>query len=265
MVRRCLASLASLFVTATVCYMMRHERPHGADWVVAGPMLAVPAIAAALIWSRRITAQLAARGIWWAFVLGGGLLSVGAPPTELRQMGCAMVAGAAGALLAAGGGGLREGGGAFRPVAFRGTLTLSLVLAIADAGTLLWVGLLALMANRMPWFLLLVPFMAAGVIGLLRLRTWGLILSLVCNLLVAILAATRVLALPDPLRGLYVSTATLQLVVPLPMLITLVRRRAPGPDRWQRARPAAATVALLGIAGLCLYAGLIHQGALLGF
>jgi hypothetical protein len=108
----------------------------------------------------------------------------------------------------------------------------------------------------------MVPPMAAGVIGLLRLRTWGLILSVGSNLVVAVLALARVLYLPGPLRALFVGTAILQLIIPIPMLVTIVRGRAPGPDRWRRTKRAVWTAAIVGLAGFSVYGAYIHHGLL---
>jgi hypothetical protein len=170
----------------------------------------------------------------------------------------------AAALLLAGRAGLDAASGRFRPVAFRGTLVLSLVLALADAGSLsfctfgtamsgwrdagaaLALGALALLA-------------CVGVVGLLRLRTWGLLVALASNLLVGTLALTGALPLPPPLRWLFMGTAGLQLIVPLPMLVTIVRRRPPPPDRWQRFRSVATTVAILGLAAFVAYAGIVRE------
>jgi hypothetical protein len=160
----------------------------------------------------------------------------------------------AGALLAAGRSGLEEGEGRFRPVAFRGTLMLALVLAMADTGALLWIGSGNLMFDHRPSALLVAVPMLLGVVGLLRLRTWGLIVSLASNILMVVLGLTRVLYLPGPLRGLFVGTAILQLLVPLPMLVTIARGRAPGPDRWRAAKTVATTAVIAGIASLSVYA-----------
>jgi len=134
-------------------------------------------------------------------------------------------------------------------------LTLALVLAIADTGALLWFGFGTAVFDGHPAILLVVPLMIAGVVGLLRLRTWGLIAGIVSNLLVAILAATRVLDLPGPLRTLFIATATLQLLVPLPMLVTIARRRPPSdPERWRRLKAWGAPAAIVGIAAVSVFA-----------
>jgi hypothetical protein len=259
--RGVLASLASATFASALYHLIAGE--HGGrllERAFLDSVIVVPAVAAGLIWLRPIAAQLLARGAWWSFLLGGGLLSVAARD-DVARFGFLAVACNGIALLAAGRTGLgegAEGAGRFRPVAFRGTLILALVLAIADTGAFLWMGSGTAMFGGHPSLLIMAMPMAVGVLGLLRLRTWGLLLSLASSLLVAILGSTGVLYLEGPLRTLFVSTACLQLLVPLPMLVSIWRGRSPGPDRWQRAKARATTTVIAGIAGVSLYAAFVH-------
>jgi hypothetical protein len=189
-------------------------------------MVAAPAVAAGAIWIRRTELQLLSRGTWWALLLASILITSSSSRPETIHFGACLVSCTAVALVAAGNTGL-EPRGRFQPVAFRGTLVLSLMLAIADAGALLLFGVGHFMFDHSYGVLLLVVPMVAGVIGLLRLRTWGLLVSLGSNILVASLVSSQVVDLPVPLRWLYVATAGAQLLVPLPMLITIIRRRRP--------------------------------------
>jgi hypothetical protein len=245
------------FASALFHAIMPEPGPHGAERVFLASVIVVPAVAAGLIWLRPIAAQLLARGAWWSFLLGGGLLSVAARDIA-AHFGFLAVACSAIALLAAGRTGLDEGAGRFRPVAFRGTLILALVLAMADTGAFIWMGSGTAMFGGHPSLLIMALPMAVGVVGLLRLRTWGLLLSLASNLLVAILGSTGVLYLDGPLRALFVTTACLQLIIPLPMLVSIWRGRSPGPDRWRQAKTLATTTVIAGIAGLSLYASFVH-------
>src|SRR4029077_10821250 len=109
-------------------------------------------------------------------------------------------------LLSAGRVGLEESSsGRFRPVAFRGTLMLALVLAMGDAGAFSWIGLMQLIEARKVGLIVFAPPMIAGVIGLLRLRTWGLLVSVACNVAVAVAANTRLLYLSDQIRALFIA------------------------------------------------------------
>ena len=62
----------------------------------------------------------------------------------------------------------------------------------------------------------------------------------------------------------YISSAVAQLIVPLPMLVTIAARRAPGPDRWRRARTVGATCVILALAGVSACWSVLHL-RVLGF
>jgi hypothetical protein len=223
--------------------------------------VAVPFVAGALIWLPRLPAQLLARGAWWSMLLFGALLSLTADMTD-RHSGARVAICAAIGLLASGSIGL-ENRGRFAPVAFRGTLLVALVLAMADAGGFLWFGTGNAVYMHSWSVLAMVPAMVIGVVGLLQLRVWGLIVSLATNAAIAVLALTHVLALPSPLRELFVGSAVLQLVVPLPMLVAIVRHRAPPADAWRRTKAIVPAVIIAAIAGLSIYAAYVHHGRLL--
>jgi hypothetical protein len=201
--------------------------------------------------------QLLGRGLWWSLLLLGGLMA--ASGGQERVGGSLMALGSAAAVLLAGAPSQNDGSDRFAPVAFRGTLTLALVLAMADAASFLWLGLANAIFTRHLAMILLVPPMVAGVVGLLRLRTWGLLVSLGANVLVATLALTGVLTSAGELRILFASTAIVQLLVPVPMLITIIRRRAPGPDRWVTFRAVGSRLVIVGIAGLALYTAFLNK------
>jgi hypothetical protein len=262
--RRFLASLASVTFASALYHVIPAQHGPPLERAFFYSLIGVPLIAAGLVWLRPIAAQLLARGAWWSFLLGGGLMSIGAPH-EVARFGCVIVACNAVALLAAGRTGLGEGPGSFRPVAFRGTLLLALVLAIADTGAFVWMGSGTAMFTGRPSLLIMAVPMAVGVIGLLRLRTWGLLVSMASNLLVVILGLGGVLYLEGPLRALFVSSACLQLLIPLPMLVTIWRGRTPGPDGWRRAKAVVSSGVIAGIAGVSLYAAYVHAAPLFRF
>jgi hypothetical protein len=258
------ASLASALVAGVMLsgFVQVRDLP-SVRLLLLGLVVIAPLGAAVSIWSRRLPAQLLARGTWWSYLLASSLLTCVDDPA-LRHLAGLTAGATALALLAAGREGLEVGTGKFQPVAFRGTLTVALVLAMADTGALLWLGLVTLLRYDYR-LILMVPLMVTGIVGLLRLRTWGLLAGMAANVLVATLAATRVLGLPDPLRGLFIGTALLQLLVPLPMLVAIVRRRPPPTDRWPRGKGAIVTATIVAIAGFGVYAGLVRQSALVTF
>lgn len=229
--RRGLATVASLLLSAVLLGRLLstlQSAYRAGELAFTLLLIATPAVGGSLVWARKLPAQLLARGTWWSFLLMGGVVAA-VGHGDARHVGLAMSGCSAVALLAAGGLGLDVGDRRFQPVAFRRTLLLALVLAMADTGALLWLGLGNAIFEGRPSVLLLVPFMIAGVVGLLRLRTWGLIVSLASNAALVTLALCDVVYLPDPVRPLFVATALLQLGVPLPMLVSIVserRRRA---------------------------------------
>jgi hypothetical protein len=255
--RRTLASVASLGVALALLRIFTSEPGDlgNGRWLPALALIAAPVTGGAAIWSRRLALQLLARALWWSLLLFGGLLSLLGP----NSTGAIIACGSATALLGAGNTAL-DTDGRFRPIAFRGTLMLALVLAMADAASFLWFGLAQAIAGeavRLIWF---VPPMIAGVVGLLRLRTWGLLVSLTCNLVFVVLATGGALDLPKELKALFVGTAVAQLLVPVPMWITIVRRRVPSPNGWERPKKIASTIVIAAIAVISVVSALGQLG-----
>jgi hypothetical protein len=267
--RRAVASAASLTLAAAIFWSLRHEILVGwshvrwQDLLLVGATGGLPLLAAALIWSDRLAAQLLARGCWWCYFALGVVVSIGVGADGGREPTFGVLCMAA-ALVAAGGSGLDgAAAGRFKPVAFRGTLLISLVLAIADATSLMAFGVVLLHDGHLAAPLFLGALLAVGVVGLIRLRTWGLLVSLGANVVVGALALAGHEPFRNGLRVLYLCTTALQLVIPLPMLVTLVLRRAPPADRWRRAKSVAVSFAVVGLAALSAYAAFFHDGPLL--
>ncbi len=262
--RRLTACVASIAVGALLFHMLEDGSGRLSERLFVHSVIAVPVVAAVLIWSGALVSQLLARGAWWSLLLVGGLISLTGGHSE-RPLGAVIAICTAVALLAAGGTSMTESRGRFAPVAFRGTLLVALVLAIADTGAFTWFGTgNAIFGGRIS-VLLPVPMMIAGVIGLLRMRTWGLIVSLCTNLSIAILAVSRVLFLPGPMRALFIGTAVLQLLVPIPMLIAIVRGRAPSPDSYRRTKLILPGAMILAIVGVSVYAAFVYRRAVWQF
>jgi hypothetical protein len=257
--RRALACLASIAIGVKMFLFVRPFSRHLAENLFDIGTLAIPVVAAALVWIDRLPAQLLARGAWWSIMLLGLLLAMtghGEAPTGTFVAACA-----AGALLAAGATGLGSRG-KFAPVAFRGTLLVSLVLAIADTGAFTWYGAGLATFEHNYWMVCIVVPMAIGVVGLVRLRTWGLIVNALTNAAIIALVGERVLPLMSPLRELFMCSAAIQLALPVPMLIAIVRGRAPNPDAWRRTKTIAPIAIIVAIAAFSAVAAFAFHGRL---
>jgi hypothetical protein len=262
--RRLVASGASLALGIRFYQLVTSAHSNAREQVFYAATVAIPVVAAGLIWSSKLPAQLLARGAWWSMLLAATLLAM-TSGSELGHVGGFTALMSALALLAAGRTGL-DRADRFAPAAFRGTLLVSLVLAMADTGAFAWFGTGNAMFDHSWSVLMMLPPMLAGVIGLLQLRTWGLIVSLTTNLAIAILAKAHVLDLVSPLRELFIGSALLQMLVPLPMIVAIVRGRAPSPDAWRRVKRIAPIVVIAVVASaatLAVYAGYLHHGRLL--
>jgi hypothetical protein len=198
--------------------------------------------AAGLVHLRSLGAQMLARGVMWALLLLGALLAQLEGP-DGPGVGALIGGACAGALLFLGGRGLDAASPRFAPIAYRGTLTAALTLAMADTLSLVFWSLAAIDSNEVGvgvGLLGCAALMAIGIAGLYRLRTWGLAVNIAANLLIAGLVGSGALDTPSELTALLLTTAALQLLVPLPMLVGIVRRRPPA---LTAARSRAATVA----------------------
>ena len=133
----------------------------------------------------------------------------------------------------------------FTPVAFRGFLILALIMAFADAQTLMFSALTqasyaftgARGAELLPFAgptLLAALIMGLNVWGLLRLKTWAMLLNIVANLVIARLALTQVLSVNMFVAASLAVTAGIQLMLPVPILAAWIGDREAGGAGWQR-------------------------------
>lgn len=183
---------------------------------------------------RRLDTQMLVRAIAWSNLVIGVLVSVW-DFQEFALAGVPIALGSGVALLALGGHGLGMSGRWFRPVAFRMQLLIALVMAMADAETLLFSGIVEAagmrLASTRPDYLAMVALgvlttpalLAAAVMllavwGLLRMRTWAFLLNLVANLVIAGLALWGALELTLPVAGALSITAVIQLLLVVPIL-----------------------------------------------
>jgi hypothetical protein len=192
--------------------------------ILALPLAAI-LLSMGLVRSTSAGGQMLLRALLWSSALLGALVNViepGVVPVTAAVAG--VVAG--GALLI-----LRQHGleperytGAFAPVAHRGVLTLMMILAVADAQTLVaW-------TNGSYWYHPAAGIcglaMVVGIIGLSRLELWGLLLSALMSLGIAIAALSGWLELPFGVVAMISGTAGTQVVLAA-VVLRSVRRGTP--------------------------------------
>jgi hypothetical protein len=113
------------------------QRPKVAIWVPVGLLV----LSVAFVHHRAVGSQILARSVWWANLVLGLLLSIAGGASAGRSLGATLVLAGGAPLLAMGSSGLDEDDrSAFRPVAFRTTLMLAMMMAVADAQALLFWG-----------------------------------------------------------------------------------------------------------------------------
>jgi hypothetical protein len=231
----------------------------GSDrWKVAAPLAAL-AVAAAVIHLPRLGPQLLARAAWWSNLVVGVLLCVLGGSSE-RDWGFALAVLCGGALLVAGGQGLAEAGEreARAPAAFRGSLLLLMVLALADAQTFLLMGILSddhgHRADAMVLFTGAAA-LACGFVGLYRLAVWGAVVNVAASVVLLSLSIVGAFQWKDN-RPTVGALAGLQVVCAAPMLVSLALHRPLLPRTSARFRSVvttAAIVAVIVLGGLSAY------------
>jgi len=153
--------------------------------------------------------------------------------------------------------------GPFAPVAFRGVLTLSMVLTLVDATILvvMAVGMLDVRPLVVAFVLVLIAE------GLFRLKVWALFLTWVANPLVVAGMTLVGMSLmrsrmplrtdPDVMLGqvlthgtlLLIVTTLVQLVLPIPVVEAMIRGRVVARPRLARALRALVPIVLWGAVG----------------
>ena len=191
------------------------SRPPTGVVIVAGLLVVSPL----LNFAPSLLPQLLARALWWQSALLGLLVTL---DQHQPESALAMFVGSAVAIAAAGTAGLWNETRSFVPVAFRRTLLLSLILALADFEALALYGSIFL-EERSSYGQTIPFFVAAGamgvsIFGLYRLKLWGLAACLVCNVAIAGCALTGVFDLPGVLVAGLTATAVAQVLLPLPLV-----------------------------------------------
>jgi hypothetical protein len=235
----------------------------GDDWSMAALDLIVGllcVVGGLALRGRSTGAQIFARGAIWSSavfqVLFIHLLSYGSP----GGMSDSVLVITAGCVIAAclslhfAGRPDHHSSSDFQPVAHLGTLTVALILAVADTLSLLFWGGLAAQGGAMDSAFGLIGFgalMGLGVYGLLRMRTRALLLNLVSNILIASVEALGIIDV-GPLALVLITTAGLQLLVVMPILATILRPGLRAPAWVQAVAQRIPWASLLAVAALAL-------------
>lgn len=242
-----LAIAACVLLAWVVSMVANPITPTVCPWVTPGSVARYGAVhvmgsllgAALAVLGRGPGAYLVARALWWSSMLaaGAGLwLEPGTLPLLLPVMA---IGSAICVWVLAHDDRIVPPGEAFDLVAHRTTMTLVMILALADVETLM----MAALNHEHPDEARYLPLALGGAVGmgialwgLYRLRTWGLLLNLGLNLVIAGLGLMGGLLYDPGFAYLLAGTAVAQLGLSTPLLVTLVRRRRPPPARASRGR-----------------------------
>ena len=224
-----------------------------------------------LAWSLRlmrlrdIGSQMLARAVLWSSVVVGALVAANFMLEVERVVGAGIAVACASALLALGSRGLDEPapGDVFAPDRFRGKLLLALVMASADALTLLFSGAMQLRVGMDGWNLLdtidyagptmlAATVMALAVWGLYRLRTWALFLNLTANIAIAFFALEGSLNLSGSVAIALTATAGVQMFLPVPILALAVGDEKAGQPLLRGHAPKLLPLSVVFIAGVAV-------------
>lgn len=274
LVRACLAA-----VVAGFCALAFVEAYHVPTYTRAGrgPAVVLPiaSMLLAMVWLRYrdLAKQMMVRALVWSVLVIGLLIAVfGVKDFALTGSFIAIPAGLA--LLAMGGRGLGVTSRSFRPTAFRSHLTIALVMAMADAQTLVFSAVLkfggllqqATGGHQVSWgagiasvvpVLLCGGIMAIAVFGIYRLATWALLLNLVANIGIAYVAMSGAIGLTLPVASALATTALVQLMLPVPILAAALGDKLRDRRPWGRWGQPAAVAVIAAMMVLSTFAPLI--------
>jgi hypothetical protein len=157
----------------------------------------------------------------------------------------------------------------FAPAAYRGPIMVSVIMALADAQAIGWIGASRLYSALHPSMtpisvtevkqatamLVCCAVALTALYGLYKLRLWGLVLSAATTLVIGTFAFTRVLGLSDagPIPYVFSASAGVQIALLTPLLVAIVRRRprspaSPRAARLARVVPSVVIIALAALA-----------------
>lgn len=223
---RSLLAITCCVIGASSMLLQARRTPYADDRLYLG-IAAIALVAGALLALRPLWAGLAGRGLVWTTLAMMTLIdSAGRPAWTFTMTALAMCA----ALLAVGRDALDRPAAAFQPSHHRGPLTLALVLGFADVATLsAWAILAFASGDRSAMgfaaaFAGIAVAIAVSLVGLYRLYAWGFLLNLGVNLAVVILMLYNVFSL-DIIGLVFIVPAAAQILLALPVLIAIIRRR----------------------------------------
>jgi len=245
----------------------------GQVWRISAATL-VPALLLgwALLLVRRdgVGPQILARAIGWSNLVVGTLIASNFMAHVDRLVGAGIAIACAVALLALGSRGLDEPApdDRFQPVRFRGLLLLALIMAFADAQTLVFSAVMQLRVGMQGWNLmgtidyagpatLAAAVMILAVWGLYRLRTWALLLNLLANFAIAYLAMAGTLNVAGPVAVALATTAAIQAFLPVPILAMALGERRAGQPLLRGLAPRLLPLSVVLIAMGALFFGLM--------
>src|SRR5262245_28680633 len=114
------------------------------EWPIVSIPLALLIVSAIVVHLVKLGPQLLARAVWWSSLASGVLLAVAGPQRD-SDCGLVMAVACGAALLVIGRKGLAEASesAGYAPAAFRSSLLLLMVFALADAQTFLLFGIVS--------------------------------------------------------------------------------------------------------------------------
>ena len=238
------AGYCALTIRPVVVSMTRSDG-QVAEWWLASLSTLLPAVL--LLWCLRLVRRggvgphMLARAVLWSNLVIGALIASNFLTLADRSVGAAIAVACAVAILRLASHGLESRGPdeVFAPVRFRGHLLLALVMAFADAQTLMFSAAMQLRIGMAGWNLadtvvyagpttIAALVMALAVAGLYRLRTWALLLNLVANVAIAHLALEGTLNVSTAVAGTLAATAAVQMFLPVPILAAALGDRRAG-------------------------------------
>lgn len=210
-----------------------------------------PLVAALLVQFPSLGAQLLARGLWWSNVVLGVILVYAGTRNE-SLLGLPLVLGCGAALVLADRRALAAAAerADFRPVAYAGTIQLLMVLALADAPTLLLFTQVESRLGPTPGSAALgvaAIGLLVGFIGLYRVALWGVLVTAGTSLALGVALASGAAHIDHHLDRPLTAICVVQVLVAAPMLLSLATRR-PLPVVPPRVRGALATALLVALA-----------------
>lgn len=229
------AGAVSLALALPSAALSPHSSTDG--WALVLAMSGLALVSYPMSRASNFLAQTFARAIWWQGLAFGLVLWLGHMFGSLHGAIATTVplylVGGVLAIAGAGKSGLDFESSHFVPVAFRRSLTASLVMAMADTIALLFYAGIVLIDNPLSAtnlshasaFAGSALVMTVAIFGLYRIKVWGLALNIIANVLIATLALCGVFELPEVIALGLAATAVAQLLLPLPLLKRALTRR----------------------------------------